>query len=114
MAADSQGDRMLVPLRIINRHLHRVNTLAWDSLDATLYLGGTFDMLEDTPITSGLAMWTAETGLTSFPGGGLTHATPGPAGAASTIAFEPVSQVFMSSMLLGLFPEMITEFVRVW
>jgi hypothetical protein len=92
----------LSPKSIINQiicnltllFLSRVNTLAWDATGSgTLYLGGLFDLLEDTPISSGLAIWTPEMGLISFPGGGLTKGALTVPGMASSIAYEPRTQV---------------------
>jgi hypothetical protein len=44
----------------------RVSALAWDSESRTLFIGGKFNYLGDEPITSGLSMWSVETGLVSF------------------------------------------------
>lgn len=72
--------------------LCRVNCLAWDSAGQTLFLGGVFDMIEDSPTSSGLAVWTAEDGLREFPAGGLTQSSLGTSGFATDVIFEPRSQ----------------------
>ena len=73
--------------------VYRVNALAWDGVSETLYLGGIFNLLEDSPVSSGLAMWQADTGIVSFPGGGVTRTGLGVDGIVSALAFEPISKV---------------------
>ena len=96
----------------------RVNTLAWDGLTSTLYVGGTFyagggsisSPMYDAPpstFTSGLAVWSESQGLQPFPGGGLyrDHSGGGTyglgaSGFAFRIAFEPQST---SLFVAGIF-----------
>ena len=96
----------------------RVNTLAWDGITSTLYVGGTFyagggsnsSPMYDAPsstYTSGLAVWSESQGLQPFPGGGLyrdhngggTYGL-GASGFAFRIAFEPQST---SLFVAGIF-----------
>lgn len=50
-----------------------VYSLAWDNIEDILYIGGTFDYLDNTPITSGLCQWTIAGGIEKFPGGSVTN-----------------------------------------
>ena len=50
-----------------------VYSLAWDNTKNILYIGGTFDYLDNTPITHGLCQWTSVGGIENFPGGGVTN-----------------------------------------
>jgi hypothetical protein len=53
-----------------------VLALAWNDQDKILYIGGKFNMVDGAYIAPGLAMWTRETGIQAFPGGGLSYQTP--------------------------------------
>lgn len=48
-----------------------MRSLAWDSTEDILYVSGVFDSLNDDPISPGIAYWSNEGGLRSFPGGGV-------------------------------------------
>jgi hypothetical protein len=85
------------------QELPGVNTLAWDSSSAVLYIGGTFiaqygdgvevPIEEGRPSTTGLAAWSEQQGLIPFPGGGLFRDSGGGAGVAFRIAYESQSSV---------------------
>lgn len=55
-----------------------VTSLAWDANNAILYIGGIFSFIDDEPISTGLAMWTLDRGLETFPGTGLSFPDPAP------------------------------------
>jgi len=80
----------------------RVSSLAWDG-DRVLYIGGTFDRVDDTPLTSGLAVWSQGTGLKNFPGGGVYNSMGGSANSrVKCIAFDPTSR---SLFIAGTFQQ---------
>ena len=39
-----------------------VTSLAWDAVNAILYIGGIFSFIDEEPISTGLAMWSKDTG----------------------------------------------------
>jgi hypothetical protein len=65
----------------------RVNTLAWDAEGSVLYLGGSFFAIESDVVTPGLAVWTEQSGLQPFPGGGLFRDSLGLSGVALRIGY---------------------------
>jgi hypothetical protein len=76
-------------------HLVRVSSLEWDSSHGILYIGGRFDMIDETHIPGGLCMWTAATGLVPFEGTetGLGLSPGLPNGEVTSLAYEKQSQV---------------------
>ena len=82
----------------------RVNALAWDSNNKILYIGGIFDTIDDTTISSGVAYWSASTGLMPLVADstGFTQSLLGKPGIVSDLAFEPYSQ---SLFVAGAFTE---------
>lgn len=70
----------------------RVSALAWDADSRTLFIGGKFNFLSEAPITSGLCMWSQDTGVVSFSsdaGAGLSLSSP--SGAAEGLQLHAVS-----------------------
>ncbi len=74
-----------------NGQRSKVQALAWDAHNAILFIGGSFDMLGDDEISSGLAIWTENLGIVSFPRGGVTIDEYNN-GAINSLAFEPISE----------------------
>ena len=59
-----------------------------------LYIGGSFQSVDNTSISAGLAMWSKRTGLIDFPGGGVLHSDSGGGNTqVKAIAYEPKSEV---------------------
>jgi hypothetical protein len=59
--------------------LSRVSALEWDPASKTLFIGGKFNSLGGQAVTSGLCLWSQETGLVSFssdPSNGLSLSGP--------------------------------------
>ena len=85
-----------------------VNSLAWDNTNRILYIGGKFDKIDNSLISSGLAIWTESTGIISFPGGGLWIGDYNSTnvGVAVSLAFEPLSQ---SLFVSGFFNKIKTQ-----
>lgn len=67
-----------------------IETLAWDNKNEILYIGGRFNTIDDYLISSGLAIWSKQTGVITFPTGGLSLDSNIP-GTAKIISHEPVS-----------------------
>ncbi len=59
-----------------------------------LYIGGIFDSLGNTPITSSLCEWTKETGIRPFAGGSISNSPMGSVfSQAVSVIFESASEV---------------------
>ncbi|CAM9802571.1 unnamed protein product, partial [Scytosiphon promiscuus] len=54
----------------------RVMSLAWNDQDGILYIGGKFNLVDSEYIQPGLAIWSNQTGIAAFPGGGVSFDTP--------------------------------------
>ncbi|CAM9750655.1 unnamed protein product, partial [Ectocarpus sp. 13 AM-2016] len=54
----------------------RVMSLAWNDDDQVLYIGGKFNLVDSEYIQPGLAIWSNDTGIAAFPGGGVSFDTP--------------------------------------
>lgn len=81
-------------------HFVSVSALEWDSSHGILFIGGRFDMIDETHIPGGLCMWNAATGLVPFEGTEISLGlglSPGlPNGEVTSLAYEKKSQVFRS------------------
>lgn len=83
-------------LRCIERPsaVSKVNSLAWDATHGVLYLGGVFDAVDYSIVTTGLLLWTEAEGLKSFPGGGVGNYINGPSDAfVEAIVYDPDTEV---------------------
>lgn len=74
-------------------------TLAWDGNRSVLFIGGKFNAIDSAHISPGLAMWSLQTGMVAFPGGGLRKSGTGTDGTAIAIAYEPMSEVSQYSVM---------------
>ena len=71
-----------------------MNALAWDTDSSVLYIGGKFHFVDDRRISSGLASWSPQYGLESFPGTGVSQTPDEPFDAEiHALAFESSTKV---------------------
>ncbi len=66
-----------------------ITALYWDEMQQVLFIGGSFNLIGDSPSTPGLAVWTQEDGLLPFPGGGLYYNDKG--GTVSALYYDKSS-----------------------
>mmetsp|Transcript_26850 Transcript_26850/g.84145 ORF Transcript_26850/g.84145 Transcript_26850/m.84145 type:complete len:941 (-) Transcript_26850:90-2912(-) len=88
------ADRQLwTPLRggqlVCNWAAASVLSLAWDPKEQKLYLGGKFNYIDTQWIPAGLAVWSEDTGLQGFPGGGLSMGNTTFDGVATALTLDP-------------------------
>ena len=80
----------------------KVQALAWDTKNSILFIAGSFDMLGDEEISSGLVIWTENLGIVSFPRGGVIIDDFNN-GAVHSLAFEPISEsLFVAGYFLKI------------
>jgi hypothetical protein len=91
--------------------------LAWDSYYQILYIGGDFDSIGGSSISSGLSMWSSKMGLRGMPcansaegqcdgadgsAAGIRQSSQGPSGIVVALAFDSATQVSLFPFYVGI------------
>lgn len=93
----------------------RVTSLAWNAEDGVLYIGGAFTGIDNTSISTGLAMWTLEEGLQGLPTGGVANINGEEFNCiVSALAYEPKSKSLFVSGTFSMINGVYCPSVAVW